>query len=110
MEDKLWGYINEKGEMVIPESYKDAEIFGDKGLAPVKEKKLWGFIDSSGKMVIAEGYEITAKGFSMFLKNNIKGFHNGLARVSAKKKWGFINEKGELLGGKWWEHVELFSK
>ena len=86
MKGKLWGYINEEGGMEIPESYKDAEVFAENGLAPVKEKKSWGFIDKSGAMKIEEGYEITAKGFSMFSKNNIKGFHHGLARVSAKKK------------------------
>lgn len=109
LENKLWGYINEKGEMVIPDTFKDAEVFAENGLAPVKSK-LWGFIDTSGKLKIKEEYEITAKGFSMFTKNNIKGFHKGLARVSAKKKWGYINEEGELLGGKWYENVELFSE
>ncbi len=109
LENKLWGFINENGEMVIPDTYKDAEVFAENGLAPVKNK-LWGFIDTSGNLKISNEYEITAKGFSMFSKNNIKGFHNGLARVSTKKGWAFINENGERIGGKWFQNAELFSK
>ena len=108
--DKKWGYINEKGEEVIAISYKDAEIFSDDGLAPVKESKLWGFVDTNGKMVIPAQYNITAGGLSLFSKNNLKGFKNGVARVKYKKSWGFITKSGEPLGGKWYQNVENFSK
>ena len=106
--DKLWGYINEKGEEVTPFVFRDAEIFSKDGLAPVKEKKLWGFIDKTGKIVIPAEYVITAGGLSIFSKDNLKGFYNGLARVKLDDKWGFINTKGEVLGGKWFENAELF--
>ena len=107
---KDWGYINEKGEVVVPMQYRDAEVYGDNGLAPVKEKKLWGFIDTTGKMVIPAQYDITAGGFSMFSKNNVKGFHDGVARVRYKKEWGYLNENGKPLGGKWYQNAELFSE
>ena len=69
-----------------------------------------GFIDKSGKMVIPAEYDITAGGFSIFSKGNIKGFHNGLARVRYKKTWGFLKKDGTPLSGKWYQNVELFSK
>ncbi|MDO5971726.1 WG repeat-containing protein [Flavivirga aquimarina] len=108
LKGKSWGYINTKGEEVTGFIYKDAEIFSADGLAPVKSKKLWGFIDKTGKLVIPEKYEITAGGFSIFTKNNLKGFKNGLARVKLDKKWAFLNVKGEALGNKWYQNVELF--
>lgn len=108
--DKKWGYINEKGEQVVDFKYRDAETFSKDGLAPVKLKKLWGFIDTTGALVIPDEYDITAGGFSMFSKNNLKGFRNGVARVRFKKEWGFITKTGEALGGKWYENAENFSK
>ncbi|MCO5268664.1 MAG: WG repeat-containing protein [Brumimicrobium sp.] len=106
---KKWGYVNDKGELVIELKYADAEIFGDNGLAPVKESKSWGFVDKTGKVVIPFQYEITF-GFSGLFSNGFnKGFIDGLARVSSKKNMGFINEKDEVIG-KWYQHVELFSK
>jgi hypothetical protein len=107
---KQWGYVNEAGEMAIAFSFRDAEVFGNNGLAPVKEKKLWGFIDKTGKVVIPMSYDITSGGFSMFSKNNIKGFNDGLARVRFNKSWGFLTEKGQPLGGEWYQNAELFSK
>ena len=106
--DNFWGYINEKGEEVTPFVFRDAEMFSKDGLAPVKEIKLWGFIDETGKIVIPAEYVITARGSSIFSKDNLKGFYNGLARVKLGKSWGFINTKGEVLGGKWFQNAELF--
>ena len=83
-------------------------MFSKDGLAPVKEIKLWGFIDETGKIVIPAEYVITARGSSIFSKDNLKGFYNGLARVKLGKSWGFINTKGEVLGGKWFQNAELF--
>ena len=106
--NKNWGYIDNKGEIIIPIQYRDAEIFSNDGLAPVKSEKFWGFMDKTGKLVIDEKYDITAGGFSIFKKNNEKGFVNGLARVKYKKSWGFINKEGKLLKNMWFKHLELF--
>ncbi|MEO8933315.1 MAG: WG repeat-containing protein, partial [Xanthomarina sp.] len=109
MKDKNWGYINIKGEEVIPFEYRDAEIFSEDGLAPVKLTKLWGFINKEGKLVIEDTYDITAGGFSIFQKNNPKGFYNGLARVKNKKSWVYINTQGKVLKDLQFENLELFN-
>ncbi len=107
--DKNWGYINTSGEVVIPLKYRDAEIFSEDGLAPVKVDKLWGFINTKGEMVIEDKYDITAGGFSLFQKNNPKGFFDGLARVKDKKTWVYINTKGDILNNMTFENLELFQ-
>ncbi|MCB0387835.1 MAG: WG repeat-containing protein, partial [Winogradskyella sp.] len=109
MKDKEWGYINTKGDVVIPFQYKDAEIFSEDGLAPVKSSKLWGFINTEGKLVIEEKYDITAGGFSIFQKNNLKGFKDGVARVKEKKSWSYINTNGEVIKGLQFDNLELFN-
>lgn len=108
LKDKSWGYIDETGKVAIPFQYRDAEIFSKDGLAPVKLNKLWGFIDKTGNLVIPDRYDITAVGFSLFEKNNQKGFSKGLSRVKENKVWGFINTKGEVLNNKWYQNLELF--
>ena len=44
------GFVNKKGELIIPCIYEDAMHFND-GLAPVKKGGRWGFLDSTGKEV-----------------------------------------------------------
>ncbi|KJD32136.1 hypothetical protein PK35_11920 [Tamlana nanhaiensis] len=109
-ENKLWGYINLKGEEVIKAQYKDAEVFSEDGLAPVKTKKEWGFINTDGKLVIEEKYGITAGNFGMFFGvKTEKGFIDGLVRVKYKKEWAFLNTKGEVLNNTWYQNLELFE-
>ena len=60
-------------------------------------------------MVIDDNYDITAGGFSIFQKNNQKGFYKGLARVKEKKSWVYINTKGEVLNNMTFENLELFK-
>jgi len=76
--DQKKGYINKKGEIVIPQIYSDAGDFSE-GLAPVKseETKLWGYIDKTGKLIIPMEYE-DAKSFSenvaYVVKNGLVGY------------------------------------
>lgn len=45
--DGKWGYINTKGEEVIPFKYEEAKLFSE-GLAPVKKDGIWGYVDTKG--------------------------------------------------------------
>ncbi|MCX7652590.1 MAG: WG repeat-containing protein [Bacteroidia bacterium] len=118
-ENDRYGYINTKGEQIIPCQYEDALPFSE-GLAPVAIGKKWGYIDKSGKEVIRPEYEkadMFVNGFARVQKDdnhywgfiNAKGelvvsprydevgtFVNGIAPVRTDKNWGCINEKGEL--------------
>ena len=105
----LWGYIDNRGDFVIPPKFKDAEIFSSDNLAPVKLSKAWGFINKEGELVIEDKYAISAKSFNFF-KKQAKGFIKGLARVSYKKKWGYIDVNGDLLANTWFENAENFVK
>ena len=46
-----WGFLNKKGEVVVPLTYEYADPFSD-GLARVKEGKRYKFIDTAGKVVL----------------------------------------------------------
>ena len=54
-----YGYIDEKGKLVIPCKWRDARYFSE-GLARVKnDNERWGFIDKTGGVVIEFRWEQT---------------------------------------------------
>ena len=86
----LYGYINEKCEVVIPARFLNALDFSD-GLAAVMIKddnvEKWGFIDTAGNVVINPIYSYKPG-----------DFHEGFATVSKKTgKIVYINKKGEVV-------------
>jgi len=81
---KKWGYINVKGEEIIPCSFDYADIFSE-GLAAVSKDGKWGYINTKGEEIIPCSYD------------NIRAFGDGLAAVFQDGKWGWINTKGEVV-------------
>lgn len=99
--ERLWGYMDRKGKVVVPAKYMDARDF-HAGLAAVKpvlfdgEGKpqprppggwLWGYIDTSGKLVIPPTF-LAAGDFS-----------EGLAAVQVQSEgkslhWEWIDRTG----------------
>ena len=77
------GFINMKGEEVIPCIYEDSKPFSE-GLAAVERKDKWGFIDTAGKLVIP---------FNLYDANS---FQNGRALVEIDYKI-----KDTIKGGKY---------
>lgn len=115
-----YGFMNEKGEIIIKPIYEDVLPFSE-GLAAVKYNDLWGYIDKKGKYIIQPQYLI-AEPFSeglaaieknssdwfgyIDMNNNIRipygfrvasNFHEGLACVKNELKYGYINYEGEVV-------------
>lgn len=82
---KLYGYINEKGEYVIPPSFDDAGPFYQ-DVAVVLKGKLYGVINSKGEMLVAPTYE---KAITYAPEGKITVMKNG--------KWGVIDRNGKVL-------------
>ena len=79
------GYIDTKGNVVIPLNLKVVSDFSE-GLAFVESNSFRGFIDTKGQEVIScSDYEW------------IGSFHEGLACVSKDMKLGFIDKTGTLV-------------
>ena len=87
-----WGYLNTKGEVVIPPKYFRASDFSE-GFAAVLTEKGWGYIDTTGKLVIKGNYAAADL------------FSEGLAAVyigdnlAVGERNAFINKKGEVVIG-----------
>lgn len=78
------GFVNDKGEEVIPLVFEDVRNFGE-GIAPVKLDGRWGYIDVSGNSVISPQFEAAMP------------FREGLARVSVGGLWGFVDRSGAFV-------------
>ena len=90
-----WGFINTKGEEVIPCKYDGAKSFSG-GYAAIENGGKWGFINTKGEEVIPCKYEsVWGDGFSV-----------GYAEVYKNEKWERIDEKGEQIQ----DNVNVFSK
>ncbi len=121
------GFINKKGEIVIPQIYKDAGDFSE-GLAAVQsvETELWGYIDKDGEIVIPMMYEaakpfreeaayVVKDGLAGYIDkegNNIidfklkpetdryadNSFYGGLAVAQDNSgKYGYIDKSGDFV-------------
>jgi len=81
-----WGYINRKGETVLPLQWGEADDFYE-GFAKVGQIKgenyLYGFIDKQGKWVVQPIYQ------------RAENFSEGYAVVSKDDKYGFVNAEGK---------------
>jgi len=101
LENGKWGYMNEKGEVIIPTSYRNAFNFSIDGYAPVVDiRKSWGFIDAKG-----EALNIDLKGYIV----DKKGFNDGLAIIIYKSKKGVVNTKGEVVIAPEYDLIMPFS-
>jgi len=83
--DLLRGYVDAKGQLVVPARFQDAERFSE-GLAAAREeyREGYGFIDRTGQFVIAPGYDAALP------------FSEGLAAVLVDGRWGFVDRAGAL--------------
>lgn len=94
--DNKYGFINGKGEMVVPAEYDFASDFSN-GLALVNKGRRvseniedyipgkYGFIDSTGKLVVPLQY------------SRAENFNDGMALVEINDKIGFIDTTGKLV-------------
>ena len=87
-----WGYLNTKGEVVIPPKYFKAEDFSE-GLAAVLTEKGWGYIDTTSKLVIDREFA-WADNFSESLAAVYIGNNPAVGERNA-----IINKKGEVVIG-----------
>jgi hypothetical protein len=77
------GYLDLRGEVVIPLVYDDGRSFSD-GLASVKKENKWGYVDRDGRTVIPFDFDEAGQ------------FGNGLAPARAGTRTGFINKSGHF--------------
>ena len=77
------GFINLRGNIVIPSQFKSAKRFSE-GLAAVYNGKKWGFVNSRGKMKISFDFK------------NVRRFSQEIAPAKDDSgQWGYIDKSGD---------------
>ena len=84
MRDDKYGFLNTKGELVIPCKYDYANAFSE-GRAIVRQNGLYGFIDTQGTEICPPQYD------------GMDDFRDGMSRVKKDEKYGYIDLNGNLV-------------
>lgn len=81
--DRLEGFINQEGKIVLPLAERNAGDFSE-GLAAILDKSGWHYMDEKGskKIVLGKRYQFVGE------------FVDGLARVEKNGLVGFIDKEG----------------
>ncbi|MEM7373482.1 MAG: WG repeat-containing protein [Bacteroidota bacterium] len=90
--NRFWGYLNEKGDLVIPPQFRAAGDFTE-GFASVKDKGGWGFINTEGEWL---GKQKSNGKRKIYYFDNLQPFQEGYAAVKKGSRWGYINTSGRL--------------
>lgn len=91
------GFINKKGQWVLPPIYDYAFGFSE-GLAYVVQDKRIGYINKKGKWIL-------------LLKKHDPGyFVEGLISITINKKFGYMNKKGKIVIKPIYDFAERFSE
>lgn len=104
--DGRWGYINEQGEVVLPQIYEDALPFYGKA-AWVKQDGLWGAVDTAGTVLVTPEYADIAvyeDGVNRFIcatASNVSAApqNSSLYDVNGQKLFGLAGELKEMSSG-----------
>ena len=80
-----WGYINEKGNVVIEPQFDLVEDFSENGLARVKVNGKWGYIDEKGNIEIELKFDGAGE-FVVLLKQNIEKRNKREDRLRQEKQ------------------------
>lgn len=91
-EKELYGFINQKGEVVISTKYTSAAAFSD-GLALVKINGKWGYIDSKDEIVIPAIYSSA----SIFINGTASVSLRDTVNNKIRVEFFIINKKGEKI-------------
>ncbi|KFC24099.1 WG repeat-containing protein [Chryseobacterium sp. FH1] len=94
--NKKWGFIDEKGKLIIQPIYDEVQYFTTNGLCSVVKNGKSGFIDKTGKEIIPVIYD-DARSEQL----------DDIVIVQKDKKWAFFDNKGKQLSG--FLYDEVFS-
>ncbi|MCL1860345.1 MAG: WG repeat-containing protein [Proteobacteria bacterium] len=84
-QNSKWGYINLKGEDIIPLHFDEVGDF-DYGLVPVKLNNKWGYFNAQGQLMGSINFDA------------VSGiWHDELSAVQLQGKWGYVNPLGETV-------------
>jgi hypothetical protein len=83
--DGKWGYVNLKGEEIIPLHFDEVGDF-DHGLVPVRLNNKWGYFNAQGQIAVPISFDAVSG-----------RWRETLSAVQLQGKWGYVNPLGETV-------------
>jgi hypothetical protein len=90
-----WGSVDRRGRLVVPALYEAPILFGEGGLAPLREGRAYGYIDLSGQVVIAPRFSYARPFAADLAAVQVGGVWRG--RRLRGGSWGYIDREGTLV-------------
>lgn len=91
-----WGYINNRGDLVIATKYDSCDVFKH-GFARVRMGNKWGIIDRTGTQIIESKYESIFPG------------ENGIFIFYENGSWGVIDKTGKVIAPPTFSSITSFE-
>ena len=126
----LYGYVDEKGNWVIPAQFDDAEDFLD-GIARIEKDDKVGFIRKDGSYIVEPIFDDAFNFFEGLADVKLNGkvgyiktdgtyliepkfdmaseFHEGFAIVKIDGRWGYLKKDGTYLIAPIYENADFFE-
>ena len=98
-----YGYIDKRGEEIIPLEYDYAYDFHE-GKAWVRKGEKYGCIDVNGGIVVDFEYDSDCEDCVEYK------YVNGYARVKKKGKWGFVDNRGKPISSFEFDDADDFEE
>jgi hypothetical protein len=94
--EKLWGYANEKGEIIIQPKYSKCYKFSPDGWAAIynPDEHQYYFINTKGENLNTEVKAFKLRDGMGF---DVEGFKSGMAMIKVGEKWGYMNTDGKMV-------------
>jgi len=89
--DERWGYISERGEMVIPAKFHIAFPFVNGVAVAAIEEGKFGLIGTKGEWIVEPSFEL------LMVSDGMKLSTDDLVVARRDGKYGYINRRGEVV-------------
>lgn len=104
--DNLTGFINDKGEMVVPPVFDEIDGYlpptGRNDLITIKKNNKLGLINTKGEFVLLPMYDYDSSSFDFT--------EGAVASYRLDKKCGYINEKGKKVTNNIYDQCDAFQE
>lgn len=110
----IWNYINEKGELLTKDGFRQAKDFKD-GYAGIEDGDKWGVINNKGEIIIKPQFDDVGDESEGLIPVNVGAkpkrdtlLSTCFLNTPEGGKWGFINLKGEFVVQPQFDKVEPY--